>query len=110
MGRGTSAQLGIQAAQRQLCDRRHSWHVFTTKSHLWRISSDSFKSPTKRKIVSPGTMDSLSWKAELSNKDLARFLPRILLLRSEVLGREQKWKELLSEYTFGNKMDAFANV
>lgn len=55
-------------------------------------------------------MNSLSWKAELSNNILARFLPSILLLGSEVLRREQKWKEVLNEYTFGNTMDAFLNV
>lgn len=41
---------------------------------------------------------------------MVRFLTPILLLVSEVFGREQKWKELLNEYTFGNKIDAFANV
>lgn len=41
---------------------------------------------------------------------LARFLPSILLLWGEVLEREQKWKKLLSEYTFGNKIDAFTSV
>ena len=55
-------------------------------------------------------MNSVSWKAELSKNILARFLPSILLLGSEVLRGEQKWKELLNEYTFGNTMDAFPNV
>lgn len=56
-------------------------------------------------------MDHWSWNAELSNKDYAGKIPTIcFIIREWVWGREHKWKELLSDSTFGNKMVAFANV
>lgn len=64
----------------------------------------------RRKQSSLGQCTVLAGKLSSQANIMAAFLPSILLLGSDVLGREQKWKKLLSEYIFGEKMNAFANV